>query len=126
MAPPAADNEDEQPCYSVTEEVPAATCLHCSGTFQSNNKLHEHLKDCVSKHTAAALDDTTVAYYATQPEGSEADALHPELPVIRSDARCLVANVGHRPGCHTFCPCGMKWVSSIAAVLERRQAKRRK
>ncbi|QQK42191.1 reverse transcriptase [Penicillium digitatum] len=91
QAPPFQDNEDneddhDQPCYSVTEDLtPTATCLHCSAAFLSNNKLHAHLKDCASRHTAAADDDTTVAYYVSQPEGTETDALPPDLPIIRSD-----------------------------------------
>ncbi|KAG0156744.1 hypothetical protein PDIDSM_3925 [Penicillium digitatum] len=88
QAPPFQDNEDDhdQPCYSVTEDLtPTATCLHCSAAFLSNNKLHAHLKDCASRHTAAAVDDTTVAYYISQQEGTETDALPPDLPIIRSD-----------------------------------------
>ncbi|QQK41290.1 reverse transcriptase [Penicillium digitatum] len=88
QAPPFQDNEDDhdQPCYSVTEDLtPTATCLHCSAAFLSNNKLHAHLKDCASRHTAAAVDDTTVAYYVSQQDGTETDALPPDLPIIRSD-----------------------------------------
>ncbi|OQE32549.1 hypothetical protein PENFLA_c001G08144 [Penicillium flavigenum] len=91
--PPFLQDEDDQPCYSVTEDVtPTATCLHCSTAFhscstafQSNNKLHAHLKDCASKHTAAAIDDSTVAYYADSPLTNSTDALPPDLPVIKSD-----------------------------------------
>ncbi|KAG0158329.1 hypothetical protein PDIDSM_5842 [Penicillium digitatum] len=59
--------------------------------FLSNNKLHAHLKDCASRHTAAADDDTTVAYYDYQPEGTETDALPPDLPIIRSDGHELLS-----------------------------------
>lgn len=65
--------------------TPCATCLHCSTPFQSNNKLHAHLKDCASKQTAAAVDDATVAYYVAHSPGADTDALPPDLPIIKSD-----------------------------------------
>ncbi|KAG0157497.1 hypothetical protein PDIDSM_4682 [Penicillium digitatum] len=58
-----AEYPEEDPQQDLT---PTATCLHCSAAFLSNNKLHAHLKDCASRHTAAAVDDTTVAYYISQ------------------------------------------------------------
>jgi dUTPase len=87
QAPPFPDDDDSQPCYNVVEDEaePTVTCLHCSTTFMSNNKLHAHLKDCAPKRTAAAVDDETVAYYVSPPAADSPDALPQELPVITSD-----------------------------------------